>query len=158
MATRAEGSSAPALGDSSVDLPRPVGRRRLGRERPQGSNFELYSWYFFRISGLLLIFLVLTHVVIMHVANTVDSINYAFVANRWASPFWRSFDWLMLILALIHGLNGARIAIDDYVRPRGWRIFAYSVLWCVAVIFLIIGSVVIVTFNSATVGTAAVGR
>ncbi|MDI3340410.1 MAG: succinate dehydrogenase hydrophobic membrane anchor subunit [Sphaerobacter sp.] len=127
---------------------------RVGRERPNSGNFELYSWYFFRISGLLLILLAITHVVIMHVVNTVDEIDFDFVADRWSSPFWRSFDWLMLVLALLHGLNGARIAIDDYVRPRGWRIFAYSVLWSVAIIFLIIGSIAIVTFNPA----AAVGR
>lgn len=127
---------------------------RISRERPQGSNFELYSWYFFRISGLLLIFLAVTHVVIMHVVNTVDEIDWQFVADRWNSPFWRSFDWLMLVLALLHGLNGARIAIDDYVRPRGWRIFAHSVLWSTAIIFLIIGSIAIVTFNPDSFATA----
>src|SRR5579884_4198220 len=93
---------------------------RVGRERPSSNNFELYSWYFFRISGLLLIFLAVVHVVIMHVINQVSDINFQFVANRWASPFWRFFDWLLLTLALLHGLNGARIAIDDYIQARGW--------------------------------------
>lgn len=127
----------------------------VGRKRPQGSNFELYSWYFFRISGLLLIFLAVIHVVIMHVVNTVDEIDFAFVVDRWNSPFWRSFDWLLLTLALLHGLNGARIAIDDYVRSHGWRVFAYSVLWSVAIIFLIIGSIAIVTFNPAEFAAAS---
>lgn len=127
---------------------------RVGRERPTGSNFELYSWYFFRVSGLLLILLAITHVVIMHVINTVDEIDYDFVADRWNSPFWRAFDWLMLVLALLHGLNGARIAVDDYVRPRGWRVFAHSVLWSTLIIFLIIGSIAVVTFNPDAAVTA----
>lgn len=132
---------------------------RVGRERPQGSNFELYSWYFFRISGILLIFLAVIHVVINEVITTVARINYNYVAGRWASPFWRSFDWLLLTLALLHGLNGARIAIDDYVHPRGWRVFAYAVLLSTAIIFLIIGSVAIVTFNpSQFASVAATGR
>ena len=130
---------------------------RLGRERPQGSNFELYSWYFFRISGILLILLVVVHVIIMHVVNSVDTIDYNFVVRRWASPFWRANDWLMLTLALIHGLNGARIAVDDYVRSRGWRVFSYSVLWTAAVIFLILGTVAIITFNP-TASVAMLGR
>lgn len=121
--------------------------RRAGRERPSGSNFELYSWYFFRVSGVLLIFLAVTHVVIMHVVNTVDEIDYAFVVDRWGSPFWRTFDWLLLTLALLHGMNGARIAIEDYVRPPGWRVFAHSVLWTALVVFFIIGTVAIVTFQ-----------
>jgi len=131
---------------------------RVGRERPSSNNFELYSWYFFRISGLLLIFLAVVHVVIMHVINQVSDINFQFVANRWASPFWRFFDWLLLTLALLHGLNGARIAIDDYIQARGWRIVALSALWSAAIIFLILGSVAIVTFNAANFNAVATGQ
>ena len=135
-------------------------RARVGRQRPtSGSNFELYSWYFFRISGLLLILLAVGHIVIMHVLHSVSDVNYNFVAQRWASPFWRSFDWLLLTLALLHGLNGARIAIDDYVRGHGWKVFAHSVLWTAAIVFLILGTVAIVTFNPATFnGVASAGR
>jgi succinate dehydrogenase / fumarate reductase membrane anchor subunit len=128
---------------------------RVGRQRPSGGNFELYSWYFFRVSGLLLIFLAVIHVVIMHVINNVDEIDFNFVADRWHSPFWRAFDWLLLTLALLHGLNGARIAIDDYIRSRGWRIFAHSLLWSSAIILLIIGSIAIVTFNPASFNSVA---
>lgn len=131
---------------------------RVGRERPAGGNFELWSWYFFRVSGILLIFLAVVHVVIMHVIHQVSDINYKFVADRWNSPFWRFFDWLLLTLALLHGLNGARIAIDDYIQSRGWRIVALSALWSAAIIFLILGSVAIVTFNPANFSTAATGR
>ncbi|HET9013956.1 MAG TPA: succinate dehydrogenase [Thermomicrobiaceae bacterium] len=127
---------------------------RVSRERPQGSNFELYSWYFFRISGIVLIFLVVVHVIITHVINDVSTVNYAFIVRRWASPFWRANDWLMLTLALVHGLNGARIAVDDYIRSRGWRVFAYSVLWTAAVIFWIMGSLAIVTFTAAPAAAA----
>lgn len=131
---------------------------RVGRERPTSGNFELYSWYFFRVSGLLLILLAVVHVVIMHVVNSVSDIDYNFVAQRWISPFWRFFDWLLLILALLHGLNGARIAIDDYIPDRGWRIAALSLLWSVTIAFLILGSVAIITFNPAQFTTAAAGR
>jgi len=58
-----------------------IARPHLGRERPSG-GFELYSWYYFRISGLLLILLAVGHVVIMHVVNTVDEIDWQF-ADRW---------------------------------------------------------------------------
>jgi len=121
-------------------------RPHVGRERPAG-GFELYSWYFFRLSGLLLIFLAIGHVLIMHVINTVDEIDWQFVADRWHSPFWRAYDWLMLFLALLHGLNGARLAVDDYIRPQGWRVLAHSVLWTLAIVFLIIGSIAVLTFD-----------
>ena len=91
----------------------------------------------------------------MHVVNSVDEIDYNFVADRWGSPFWRSFDWLMLVLALLHGLNGARIAVDDYVRGNGWRIFAYSALATASIVFLIIGTIAIVTFDPTAFETVA---
>jgi succinate dehydrogenase / fumarate reductase membrane anchor subunit len=133
---------------------------RVGRPRPTGNNFELYSWYFFRISGLLLIFLAVIHLVIMHVVNNVSQIDFNFVAHRWGSPFWRSFDWLLLILALLHGFNGARLSVDDYIRNRGWRIFAHSVIWSALIIFVVLGTIAIVTFNPAAFSsaTATAGR
>jgi succinate dehydrogenase / fumarate reductase, membrane anchor subunit len=119
-----------------------------GRARPTpGGGTEVFSWYFFRISGLALIFLAIGHVVIMHVVNTVDEIDYEFVANRWNSPFWRVYDMMLLFLALLHGVNGARVGIDDYVRRPGWRVFAFSALWLITLSFLVIGAMAILQFD-----------
>lgn len=120
---------------------------RVGREKPAGSNFELYSWYFFRISGILLIFLAVTHVMIMHVFNSAFDIDYEFVADRWGSPFWRAFDWLLLMMALTHGLNGARIAVDDYVQSSGWRVVGYSAILTSLLVFGALGTIAVVTFE-----------
>jgi succinate dehydrogenase / fumarate reductase membrane anchor subunit len=66
------------------------------------------GWLFMRISGLLLLVLAVGHTLIMHLpAGGVDRINFGFVAVRWESPFWRTWDWLLLILALLHGINGS---------------------------------------------------
>ena len=51
-----------------------------------GGGYELFMWYFMRISGLALVFLALGHLFIMHILNNVETINYAFVANRWTAP------------------------------------------------------------------------
>lgn len=116
------------------------------RPRP-GSNFELYSWYFFRITGVLMLFFVLGHLAIMHLINNVDVINYNFISSRWASPVWRTYDLILLFLSLTHGLNGVRVLIYDYIHPRGWRTFALSSLYTVGLLFLLLGSQVILTFQ-----------
>lgn len=119
-----------------------------GRSRPaEGGSFELMSWYFFRVSGLLLVFLALAHVVIMHVVNTVDDIDYEFIANRWESPFWKVYDFMLLTLALLHGVNGARLSIEDYVQSRGWRTTLLTTVWLIALVFMVIGAMAIVTFD-----------
>ncbi len=116
------------------------------RIRP-ASDLELYAWLFMRLSGIALLFMALGHLVIMHLINNVEIIDYKFVAARYATPFWRTYDLVMLWLAMLHGLNGARVIIDDYVLGRGWRLAALSTLWAIGIVFLALGSLVILTFQ-----------
>lgn len=112
------------------------------------SAFELYSWYFMRLSGIVLFILALGHLIIMHVINTVENIDDLFVAERLSNPFWQIYDWVLLTLALLHGLNGIRIIIDDYVHRPGLRMALQSCLYIIAFLFFVAGSMVIWTFPS----------
>jgi succinate dehydrogenase / fumarate reductase, membrane anchor subunit len=116
------------------------------RTRPAG-GLELYVWLFMRVSGLTLIVMVLIHFAIMHVINDIQDINFAFVVKRFATPFWISYDLVMLVLALFHGLNGLRVIIDDYVKSRPWRVIWLSALYVVGLVFLVVGTVTLVTFR-----------
>jgi succinate dehydrogenase / fumarate reductase membrane anchor subunit len=118
----------------------------LSGSRPE-SGLELYAWLFMRLSGIALLFLALIHVLIMHVLNDVTVIDFQFVARRYATPFWRTYDILMLWLAVLHGLNGLRTIIMDYVHSSGWRTVWVAVILLVALVFLAMGSVGIVTFQ-----------
>jgi succinate dehydrogenase membrane anchor subunit len=119
-----------------------------GRPRPQG-GIDLLAWIFMRVSGVVLLLMVLVHLAIMHIINNIEVINYHFVAQRYATPFWRTYDLVMLWLAFIHGLNGVRVMIDDYVGSRGWRLLSLVSLYVLGFIFLALGSLVILTFNPA---------
>jgi succinate dehydrogenase membrane anchor subunit len=126
--------------------PRPPGH---GRDRPVGS-FELWAWLFMRISGIALLILAVGHVLIMHVLDEgVDRVNFAFIQLRWASPFWKTWDWLMLVLALIHGVNGLRVIVLDYVRPAGARVAINSFFTVLGAALMVLGTIVVVTFDPA---------
>jgi succinate dehydrogenase / fumarate reductase, membrane anchor subunit len=117
--------------------------RRAGR-----SNFELYSWIFMRVSGLVLVFLVLGHLLIMNVLDGgVQRINFAFVAGRWSSPFWQIWDLLQLWLAMLHGTNGLRVIINDYASKDGTRFWLQTILYVAAVFTVVLGTLVIFTFD-----------
>ena len=116
--------------------------------KPSG-GFELWSWCFMRLSGLLLLGLALGHLVIMHLINRVEMIDYNFVAGRYAGWFWRGYDMLLLTLAMIHGINGARILLDDYVHPLPRRRLAVGLLYALGGTFLILGVAAIVLFRPA---------
>lgn len=120
---------------------------RMGRERPVG-GFELWAWLFMRISGLVLMILAVGHVLIMHVPDGgVGRVNFAFVATRWASPFWRTWDWMMLTLALIHGINGLRNITLDYVRKPGVRFAANMFFYTLGFALFVLGTVIVLTFD-----------
>ena len=120
-----------------------------GHPRPE-SGLELYAWLFMRVSGIVLLFMALGHLIIMHVINNVDVINYQFVVRRYATPFWRTYDMIMLWLALIHGVNGVRTLVDDYISARGWRVASLASLYVVSFIILALGSLIILTFQPVT--------
>ena len=128
----------------SISIAAPRSSNRTG----QRSNFELYSWLFMRISGIVLIFLVLGHLFIMNILDGgVQRINFAFVAGRWSSPFWQVWDLLMLWLALIHGTNGMRTIINDYAERDQTRFWLKMLLFTAAGFTIILGTLVIFTFD-----------
>ena len=130
---------------------------RIRRKRPtqggRGTNFEMYAWIFMRMSGLLLVFLVLGHLFIMLLLDDgVKRINFGFVAGRWASPFWRTWDLMQLWLAQLHGTNGLRTIINDYAERDGTRFWLKMLLYTASFLVLVLGTLVIFTFDPDLAG------
>jgi succinate dehydrogenase cytochrome b556 subunit len=125
-------------------IPSDGSRRGLGVNIPGADRLV---WYFFRVSGIALVVLALGHLFITHYANVPSDTTFDFVSKRWANPLWRSFDWLLLLFAVWHGILGARISINDYIRRDGWRVLASSINWLVAIVITVIGTITIVTFD-----------
>lgn len=115
--------------------------------RPADGGFETFSWYFMRISAIGLFFLAIIHLFLNHVSTDVSCTSYQLVAARYANPFWRVYDWLLLTLALLHGMNGLRIVIDDYVRSQAWRIRILSLLGLLVLVLFMVGTVTLITFH-----------
>lgn len=124
---------------AGMTLQRPMAQRAGG--------VELFAWYFLRVSGLALVVLALGHIFITHYLTVPAETTSSFVLDRWRNPLWRTFDWLLLMAAMAHGLIGLRLSIDDYLHSAGVRVFAQSVLWIIGFIFIGLGSVTIFTLN-----------
>lgn len=125
----------------------------LNVERPRSrsrsrTNYELYSWIFMRVSGLLLIILVFGHLLIMNILDGgVQRLNFGFVAGRWSSPFWQTWDLLQLWLAELHGTNGLRTIINDYATKDSTRFWLKALLYTSALVIMALGTLVIFTFD-----------
>lgn len=126
--------------------------------RPQtqrGSMWQLFSWYFLRVSGAALVVLALGHLFVTHYLNVPAETTSSFVLERWRNPLWRTFDWLLLILALTHGMQGLMLSVDDYLHRPGLRVGAQAVVWLSALVFTALGSITIFTFNVDTTDPGA---
>jgi succinate dehydrogenase / fumarate reductase, membrane anchor subunit len=137
---------------TTIEAPRsaqPAPRRR-------GINWEKWGWMYMRASGVVLVVLIFGHLVVNLVAGEgVSAIDFAFVAGKWANPFWVVWDTALLWLALIHGANGMRTIINDYAtKPLLRRVFLWAVAASTALLILL-GTLVIYTFDPCPEGAAA---
>ncbi|HEV2148164.1 MAG TPA: hypothetical protein VGR37_12240 [Longimicrobiaceae bacterium] len=123
-----------------------------GYLRPTGkrSNFEVLSWFFMRISGLVLIFLSLYHLVWWNLVIGVEHLDSAVVIERWNNPFWRLFNVALVLFAMLHGLNGARYNIEDYVRSPGRQLAVKAVVYTIVLGAMTVAVFALLTFDPAT--------
>ncbi|HTY28395.1 MAG TPA: succinate dehydrogenase hydrophobic membrane anchor subunit [Mycobacterium sp.] len=141
------GPPAPIL-ERSHDRPAALDNPRAPRRRAGMPNFEKYAWLFMRFSGVVLIFLALGHLFIgLMWDGGVYKIDFTYVAQRWASPFWQTWDLLLLWLAQLHGGNGMRTIISDYARKDSTRFWLNSLLVVSMLIVLVVGTYALLTFD-----------
>ena len=110
-------------------------------------NWEKWGWIYMRFSGILLVVLIFGHLLVnLFLGQGVSAIDFAFVAGKWADPFWIVWDTLLLWLALIHGANGMRTLTNDYARGR-LRIVLLVALAGATIVLLTLGTLVLTTFD-----------
>jgi succinate dehydrogenase / fumarate reductase membrane anchor subunit len=122
------------------------------RPARRGINWEKWGWMYMRISGVVLVVLIFGHLFVnLMVGQGVKAIDFAFVAGKLANPFWQVWDTLMLWLALIHGANGMRTITNDYVSSVAWGRVLRGAIAFSAVALIILGTLVIYTFDPCPV-------
>jgi succinate dehydrogenase membrane anchor subunit len=142
------GTAATPSPASPAPLIEPPRARTSRTPKATRTNFELYGWLFMRLSGILLVILVLVHLLIQLVLEGgVSKVSFAFVAGRWASPFWQAWDLIMLWLAMLHGSNGLRTIVNDYAQRDATRFWLKMLLYTATVFTVLLGTLVIFTFD-----------
>jgi succinate dehydrogenase / fumarate reductase membrane anchor subunit len=135
--------------------------RAVARTR-SGSRFELYAWFFTRVTAILLLLMAAFNLVYANLVGGPSNL-YAAAQMRWAffpisfhvqdtsvevtpnfsNPFWQAYSFLLITFAATHALNGLRVVLEDYIRRpllMAWiRAILVGVWLCIllAAIFLI---------------------
>ncbi|MCU1413346.1 MAG: succinate dehydrogenase [Microbacteriaceae bacterium] len=119
-------------------------------------NIEKWGWIYMRASGVVLVVLIFGHLFVNLVSgNGVRAIDFGFVGGKLAQPFWQWWDVSMLWLALIHGANGMRTIVNDYASNRLVRNVFKGALVAAVVILILLGTLVVFTFNPCPAGSPA---
>lgn len=134
--------------DMTLDAPRTPHARTK-----RGINWEKWGWIYMRVSGVLLVVLIFGHLFVnLMVGEGINRIDFAFVAGKLADPFWIVYDLLLLWLALIHGTNGMRTIVNDYVANARVRRILHIALLASTGVLLVLGTLVLTTFDPCPAG------
>ncbi len=112
-------------------------------------RFETFAYMFMRMSGLVLLFLAVGHVLIQLILNDVHNLTLQFVADQWNSWGWRAYDILLLFFAVTHGYNGLRNILEDYIHNEWLMNVLYYVLSVFVIATVLWSAFAIATFPTA---------
>ena len=110
-------------------------------------NLERYAFLFMRLSGVLLLLLAVGHMLLQHVLRDVHNLTLQTVQEIWRSWGWRAYDLFLLIFAIIHGFNGLRQVLEDYIHNPKTTRFISTLIVVVIVLTIIWSAVAIFSFN-----------
>ena len=111
------------------------------RPAPTTSQFERAMWSFMRISGFVMIILVFAHITLMHFLNDIEQITGQFVFDRFAAmPAWAWIDLAILFFAWLHGLNGLRVVLTDYIRRGTGRKVVLGIVGLFGIAWFVLGA------------------
>ena len=123
--------------------------------------FEYGMWLFTRISGLALIILGAISLAAAFLLggrtqmdmptmfrwmffpnpNHVVNSNIPDVSLGWSNAFWQIYSMLVIFFAAVHGLNGLRMVLEDYIEN------AFIVaLMCIIVMVLLVGGAIVAIY------------
>ncbi len=140
----------------STLIPAPGTKYERYARKPRRFNMEKWGWIYMRASGVLLVVLIFGHLFVnLFVGRGVEAIDFAFVAGKWADPFWIVWDVLLLWLALIHGANGMRTLVNDYATRKSIRYTLLGLIALATVVLLTLGTLSLAVFDPCVDPSAA---
>jgi len=85
------------------------------------------AWLLQRVSAVILFIMLLFHFVTYHFIAKGNFLWKDIVAKM-QSPWFNLLQFVFLITALYHGLNGIWMVTEDYVHGKAWRMVIFSLL------------------------------
>lgn len=96
------------------------------------------AWLLQRISAVILFILLLFHFVSYHFISK-GIFAWKDVVAKMQSPWFNLMQFLFLVTALYHGINGIWMVTEDYIHNKTWRMVIFSLLVFISLSLLFVG-------------------
>lgn len=88
-----------------------------------------FSWVFQRVTGLILVVVMIGHFILMHYTPESGR-TYEAVLARMQSNWYRVLDLTFVVLGMYHGLNGIWSIFRDY-KLKSWQ--SITIVGCILI-------------------------
>jgi len=105
-----------------------------------------WAWFFQRLSAVLLIVLLATHIYVDHYWHVGEAITVSSVNERLRELTFIAIDYSMLAMVLFHGLNGTRTILFDFEKFAKRKKTVDIGLWVLGIAMLVWGIVILWPF------------
>ena len=109
------------------------------------------AWLLQRISAVILFIILIYHFVYYHFISK-GVYPWEKVVAKMQSPWFNLLQFVFLVTALFHGLNGIWMVTEDYIHSKFWRVFIFSLILMVGVALFFIGTLTIFKISSLKLG------
>ena len=113
----------------------------------ESSKTGAIAWLFQRISAVILFILLLLHFITYHFISK-GHFPWKDVVAKMQSPWFNLLQFVFLITALYHGLNGIWMVAEDYIHNKVWRMIIFSLIVCVGLALFFVGILTIFKVGS----------
>jgi succinate dehydrogenase / fumarate reductase, membrane anchor subunit len=97
-----------------------------------------FSWVFQRVTGVILVVILIGHYILMHYTPESGH-TYDAVLARMQSNWYRVLDLTFVVLAMYHGLNGVWGIFRDYKLKQWQSVTILGFLWIFGMAFTLWG-------------------
>lgn len=99
----------------------------MNKNFKESSKSGAIAWLLQRITAVVLFIILMYHFVFYHF---ISKGNYPWeeVVAKMQSPWFNLLQFIFLLTALFHGLNGVWMVTEDYIHNKTWRMIVFSLI------------------------------
>ena len=109
------------------------------------------AWFLQRVSAIILFVLLIYHFVYYHFISK-GVFPWKEVVAKMQSPWFSLLQFVFLVTALYHGLNGVWMVTEDYIHNKIWRMIIFSLILMLGFSLFFVGILTIFKIQAVKLG------